>query len=119
MTDHELQLKAVALRRALVVSYSQPEGLAELSPGLREALPWVCVPQIHCTLKGCENPPHQPRLLCPFRARGHFWSLPQGSSRCAQTTLGCIPVALQATQRAERCWPGVWKLVCNHDERSK
>lgn len=100
MTGHDLQLKAVALRRAAAGLAFQPEGLMEYSPGLREALPWVCVPQNSLHPEGVREPAASTTTLAPLQGAGHFWPLTQGSSRRAQTTLGCIPVALQATQQA-------------------
>jgi len=89
MTERELQLKAVALRRSAAGPAFQPEGLMEHSPGLRGALPWVCAPQ---------NSLHP--ALAPLQGAKRFRSLTQGSSRCAPTTLGCIPFALQAINQA-------------------
>ena len=96
MTDHELQLKAVAPRWAMARSAFQPEGLAELSPGLRVALPWVCVPKNSLHPEGVREPTTSFSALAPIQGAKHLRTLTQGSSRCAQATLGYIPIALQA-----------------------
>jgi hypothetical protein len=100
MIDHEFQLKAVALSRAAAGPAFQPEGLMEYSPGLSEAIPWVCVPQSSLHPEGVRELATPSTALAPLQGAGHYWPLTQGSSRCAQTTLGCIPVALQATSHA-------------------
>jgi hypothetical protein len=87
-------------RRASAVPAFQPEGLMEYSPGLRAALPWVCVPQNSLHPEGVRERATLSTALAPLQGAEHFWPLTQGSSRCAQTTLGFIPVALQATQHA-------------------
>jgi len=99
MTDHELQLKAVALRRAQAAMVFQPEGLVEYSPGLRGAQPWVCVPQNSLHPEGVREPLRSPTTLAPRQGAKHFLALTQGSSRRALTTLGCILIALQAIFR--------------------
>jgi hypothetical protein len=99
MTDHELQLKAVVPRRSEVGPAFQPEGLAELSPGLRGALPWVSAPQNLLHPEGVREPVAPSTALAPLHGAGHLWALTQGSLRCAPATLGWIPVTLQATNR--------------------
>jgi hypothetical protein len=97
MTDHELQLKAIALRQAMTGLAFQPEGLMEYSPGMREALPWVCVAQNTLRPEGVREPAASATALAPLQGALPFWALTQGSSRGAQTTLGCTLFALQAT----------------------
>ena len=99
MTDHELQLKAVALRRARAAVIFQPEWLAEYSPGLRAALPWVCVPKISSHPEGVREPFAPTTTLAPFQGAKYFWDLTQGSSRRALTTPGYTLIALQAIFR--------------------
>jgi len=67
---------------------------------LRAALPWVCVPTNSLHPEGVQEPATSTTSLAPLQGAEHFGALTQGSSRCAPTTLGCIPVALQATQPA-------------------
>jgi len=100
MTERELQLKAVALRRSAAGPAFQPEGLMEHSPGLRGALPWVCAPQNSLHPEGVREPATSSTALAPLQGAKRFRSLTQGSSRCAPTTLGCIPFALQAINQA-------------------
>ncbi len=97
MTDHELQLKAVAPRRAASESAFQPKGLMEYSPGLRRALPWVCASTNSLYPEGVREPVTSSTALAPLQGAKCFRALTQGSLRFAPATLGCIPVALQAT----------------------
>ncbi len=96
MTDHELQLKAIALCCA---AFCQPEWLEYVSPGLREALPWACVPKNSLHPERVREPATLSTALAPLQGAKHFLPLTQGSLRFAPATLGWIPVALQVILR--------------------
>jgi hypothetical protein len=84
MTDHELQLKAIALRHVVAGPAFQPEGLRDISRGLRSVTttPPVRVHRLSTTLKGSQSR-MRANILAPLLGAADFVT-PNRGYRVAQ-----------------------------------